>query len=71
MSTRFHWQVPLGLKSGPKIHFDHLEGVDEVDPTMARKINMCNFNFNFNFNLEFPTEVLVCISVASVLRSLE
>ena len=38
------YQLRQGLKSGPKIHFDHLEGVDEVDPTMARKINMCNFN---------------------------
>ena len=28
----------------PKIHFDHLEGVGEVDPTMARKIKTCNFN---------------------------
>src|SRR5208282_4623130 len=35
-------------KSGPKIHFDHLEGVDEVDPTMARKINMCNCNCTCN-----------------------
>ena len=34
--------------SGPKIHFDHLEGGDEVDPTMARKIYVCNFNFNFD-----------------------
>jgi hypothetical protein len=32
MDTFFGW----GLKSGPKIHFDHLEGGDEVDPTMAR-----------------------------------
>jgi hypothetical protein len=29
----------LGLK------FDHLEGGDEVDPTMARKIYLCDFNF--------------------------
>ena len=41
------YQLWLGLKSGPKIHFDHLEGSGEVDPTMARKINLCNFNFNF------------------------
>ena len=31
----------MGLKFRPKIHFDHLEGGDEVDPTMERKINMC------------------------------
>ena len=30
------YQLRLGLKSGPKIHFDHLEGGDAVDPTMAR-----------------------------------
>ena len=53
MSTSFG-QLRLGLKSGPKIHFHHLEGVDEVDPTMARKINICNFNFNFKLvNLEY------------------
>ena len=40
------YQLRLGLKSGSKIHFDHLEGVDEVDPKMARKINLFNFNFN-------------------------
>ena len=33
----------MGLKSGPKIHFDQLEGVDEVEWTKARKINLCTF----------------------------
>jgi len=38
------YQHRLDLKFGPKIHIDHLEGGDEFDTTMARKMNMCNFN---------------------------
>ena len=40
------YQLQLGIKCGPSIHFDHPEESDEVDPTMARKLNVCNFNFN-------------------------
>ena len=46
LSEKNEYQLRLGLKSGPKIHFDHLEGGDEVGPTMVRKINLCNFNCN-------------------------
>jgi hypothetical protein len=34
--------------AGPKIHFDHLEGGDAVDLTMARKISLCNFKMGDN-----------------------
>ena len=43
------YQLQLWIKSGPKIHFDHLEEGDEVDPTMTcknKKISVCYFNFN-------------------------
>ena len=40
------YQLQLGIKCGPKMHIDHLEKGDEVDPTMARKVIVCNFNFN-------------------------
>jgi len=30
------YQLRLELKSGPTIHFDHLEGGDEIDPTISR-----------------------------------
>ena len=32
------YQLQLWIKCGPKIHFDHLEEGDVVDPTIARTI---------------------------------